>query len=176
MVSDLFRRNNILGNVRAVYNQFIDRVVQQTDYYPYGLPKATSTNPSANRFKYSGKELETDLHLIHYDFEARMQLPTLGLFQRPDPKAGDYPWLNSYTYCGGDPINNIYPCGEFIDVIWDAANVIYDVGAAVNSHINEKENVKGNRTKPDQLIRNSDGSYTYVETKLTGSTNLTKGQ
>lgn len=100
----------------------------------------------------------------------------IGLFQRPDPKAGDYPWLNSYTYCGGDPINNIYPCGEFIDVIWDAANVIYDVGAAVNSHINEKENVKGNRTKPDQLIRNSDGSYTYVETKLTGSTNLTKGQ
>ncbi len=35
----------------------------------------------------------------------------IGLFQRPDPKAGDYPWLNPYTYCAADPINKIDPTG-----------------------------------------------------------------
>ena len=30
-----------------------------TDYYPYGLPMATSTGATVNRYKYSAKELET---------------------------------------------------------------------------------------------------------------------
>ena len=99
------------GNIRAVYNQDDDCIVQQTDYYPYGLPKATSTRPAANPFKYGGKELNTDLPLPFYDFTARMQLPQLCLFQRPDPKASDYTWLNPFSYCAGDPINLVDPTG-----------------------------------------------------------------
>lgn len=35
---------------------------------------------------------------------------------------------------------------------------------------------EGNRTNVDQLIRNEDGSYTLVETKLRSTTRLSKGQ
>ena len=100
------------GNVRAVYNQYSGAVTQQTDYYPYGLPKAKSTKPEANPFKYIGKELTTDLSNAFYDFEARMQLPTLGIFTRPDPKAGDYTSFNAYPYCAGDPVNYVDPDGK----------------------------------------------------------------
>lgn len=41
---------------------------------------------------------------------------------------------------------------------------------------NGQGNVKGNRTNVDQLIRNEDGSYTLVETKLRSTTPLSKGQ
>ena len=100
------------GNIRAVYNQYSTTIVQQTDYYPYGLPKASSNGQEVNPFKYGGKELSSDLSLSYYDFEARMQLPALGIFQRPDPKASTFPWLNTYSYCAGDPINKIDPDGK----------------------------------------------------------------
>ncbi len=104
-------------NVRAVYNQYSGAVTQQTDYYPYGLPKAKSTNAEVNPFKYIGKELTTDLTNPFYDFEARMQLPTLGIFNRPDPKAGKTPSINTYSYCGGDPVNRVDFDGNwYIDV------------------------------------------------------------
>ena len=54
------------------YNQYSGAVTQQTDYYPYGLPKAKSTNAEANPFKYIDKELTTNLST------------------HPDPKNGDY--------------------------------------------------------------------------------------
>lgn len=41
---------------------------------------------------------------------------------------------------------------------------------------NGQGNVKGNRMNVDQLIRNEDGSYTIVETKLRSTTPLSKGQ
>lgn len=37
-------------------------------------------------------------------------------------------------------------------------------------------NVKGNRTVSDQLIRNNDGTFSIIETKLTNKTRLSKGQ
>lgn len=42
--------------------------------------------------------------------------------------------------------------------------------------LNEKGNVKGNRTRVDQLILNDDGTFTGIETKLTKETKMTKGQ
>jgi RHS repeat-associated protein len=78
----------------------------------YGLPKASSNGQEVNPFKYGGKELSTDLSLSYYDFEARMQLPALGIFQRPDPKAREFPSINTYSYCGGDPANRVDKNGQ----------------------------------------------------------------
>lgn len=41
---------------------------------------------------------------------------------------------------------------------------------------NGKGNVKGNRTDTDQLIKNKDGTYTIVETKLSSKTKQSTGQ
>lgn len=42
--------------------------------------------------------------------------------------------------------------------------------------LNGKGNVNGNRTTVDQLIKNEDGSYTIIETKLRDTTPLSPGQ
>ena len=104
------------GNIRAVVDS-AGVAVQTTDYYPYGAPMATSTGASVNPYKYSGKEYETRKSLNQYDFHARNQLPILGLFDQPDTKAGDYPWLNPYLYCAANPIAYIDPTGEDIFVL-----------------------------------------------------------
>ena len=88
----------------------------------YGLPKASSNGQDVNPFKYGGKELSTYLSLSYYDFEARMQLPALGIFQRPDPKAGEFPSINTYSYCAGDPINKIDRNGMEWNIIEDIIN------------------------------------------------------
>ena len=41
---------------------------QHTGYYPYGLPFANASSPTANRRKYGAKELTPDLGLNAYDF------------------------------------------------------------------------------------------------------------
>ena len=41
---------------------------------------------------------------------------------------------------------------------------------------NGKGNVKGNGTNTDQLIKNEDGTFDIVETKLSKKTKLSKGQ
>lgn len=98
------------GNVRAVVDT-LGKAVQTTDYYPYGLPKATATAPSVNRYKYSAKELETRNGLNQYDFLARIYSPAVPMFTRPDDKAIDYPATNPYLYCAANPINIIDPNG-----------------------------------------------------------------
>ncbi len=88
--------------------------IRTTDYYPYGLPTATSTGQEQNRYKYSGtlsfsepfermreNEFETRRGLNFHDFEARMLFNDRALFNRPDPKAQDYPHLSPYSYCAG---------------------------------------------------------------------------
>ncbi|MDE5607939.1 MAG: RHS repeat-associated core domain-containing protein [Muribaculaceae bacterium] len=97
------------GNIRAVARS--GSVIDHIDYYPYGLPKASAPG-SISRYKYSGKEFETRGGLDLYDFNARLQLPTTGLFSRPDPKAWDAPWNNTYLYCSANPINRIDPTGQ----------------------------------------------------------------
>ena len=98
-------------NVRSVVDAD-GKFVQQTDYYPYGMPKANSNGQGVNRYKYSSKEYETESGLNLYDFEARMHDPATCLFRTIDPKAGDYPWLNPYLYCAANPIAYIDPTGE----------------------------------------------------------------
>ncbi len=100
------------GNVRAVVEPDSGIVTQTTDYYPYGLPMATSTGQEQNRYKYSGKEFETRRGLNFHDFEARMLFSDRAMFNRPDPKAQDYSHLSPYSYCAGNPIRYIDPTGE----------------------------------------------------------------
>ncbi|MDE5607491.1 MAG: hypothetical protein K2I64_00995, partial [Muribaculaceae bacterium] len=100
------------GNIRGVFSQYHGMTMQTTDYYPYGLPKATSTNPTVNAYKYGGKELNTDFGIDCYDFEARLQYPSQLRFNRPDPLAGDNPGVNTYLYCNANPIILTDPTGE----------------------------------------------------------------
>ena len=102
------------GNIRAVVRD--GEVIQQTDYYPYGLPMATSTGATVSRYKYSGKEFDTRGGLNALDFHARQYAPATPLFDLTDPKSWDYPWLNPYLYCAANPIMNTDPTGMRVRV------------------------------------------------------------
>ena len=46
-----------------------------------------------------------------YDFGARNYNPLLPMWDKVDPKAGDYPWISPYTYCMNNPMRIIDPVG-----------------------------------------------------------------
>lgn len=47
-----------------------------------------------------------------YDFGARNYNPLLPMWDKVDPKAGDYPWLSPYVYCLNKPLLFIDPNGR----------------------------------------------------------------
>lgn len=46
-----------------------------------------------------------------YDYGARMYDPAMGLFTQIDPLAEQYPHLNPYQYCAGNPVKYVDPDG-----------------------------------------------------------------
>jgi RHS repeat-associated protein len=74
----------------------------------------------ANRFLFHGRDYSSDLGL--YDYRNRFYHPGLGRFLQPDPTgfAGDS--SNLYRHCGGDPVNNVDPTGEYYRLHFNGGN------------------------------------------------------
>ena len=104
--------NDYQGNVRLVVDGN-GSVEQRNDYYAYGGPwgdNAASQGVQPN--KYNGKELDRMHGLDWYDYGARMYDPAMGLFTQIDPLAEQYPHLNPYQYCAGNPVKYVDPDGR----------------------------------------------------------------
>jgi RHS repeat-associated protein len=85
---------------------------QWTHYYPYGKPIASENyNPSAQPYKFGGKEQETMFGLDLYDFHARQMDSRVGSFLTVDPLAEKYYSISPYAYCAGNPIVMTDPDG-----------------------------------------------------------------
>jgi RHS repeat-associated protein len=107
-----------LGNVRVVFDES-GKVLQKTDYYPFGLEidrntPATSqaARYNANRFLYNGKELQVGTGFV--DYGARMYMPELGRWGTVDKMANKYSDNSSYNYVLNRPIIAIDPDGNQI--------------------------------------------------------------
>ena len=101
-----------LGNVRLVANDY--EIEQLNGYYPFGALTGDSFNyydGEGNRFKYGGKEMQSEHRLNWYDFIARPYDPAKGSFLGIDPLAEKYPWVSPYTYCLNNPIKYKDPNG-----------------------------------------------------------------
>ncbi len=106
------------GSVRVVADMW-GRAEQINHYYPYGLTFADAGKaPDHQPFKFGGKELDAMYGLNLHDFHARLQIPDLGRFDRPDPLCEKTPHLSPYLFCANDPVNNTDPTGMDI-VIFD---------------------------------------------------------
>ena len=104
------------GSVRVVADMW-GRAEQINHYYPYGLTFADAGKaPDHQPFKFGGKELDAMYGLNLHDFHARLQIPDLGRFDRPDPLCEKTPHLSPYLFCANDPVNNTDPTGMDI---WD---------------------------------------------------------
>ena len=81
-------------------------VVQQDDYYPFGLTynSYTRENSVKQDFLYNGKELQNELNLGWLDYGMRMYQPDLGRFFTQDRFAEKYYSLNPYQYGANNPL------------------------------------------------------------------------
>ena len=87
----------------AWMTDYAGNVRQFMHYMPYGeLFLNQQTSHYNERFKYTGKERDTE---TDYDyFDARYYSPNLTAWLSPDPLLDKYPGISPYAYCGWNPI------------------------------------------------------------------------
>ena len=108
-----------LGNNREVWKAAYSingtvtpaAVVQQTSYYPSGLPWSDGSGVSTQTYKYNGKEFVEMHGLDTYDYGARGDYPAMGRFMTVDPLAERNYSISPYAYCKGNPVKFIDPTG-----------------------------------------------------------------
>lgn len=110
-----------LGNNHLVYADLnkdgtinpANEIIEENNYYPFGLKHKGYNELPGNGYKYKfgGKELNSELGLDLYDFGARNYDPALGRWLNVDPLAGKYPGWTPYHYVHNNPINMIDPTG-----------------------------------------------------------------
>ncbi|MCK6543626.1 RHS repeat-associated core domain-containing protein [bacterium] len=102
-----------LGNARVTFTDDdangSAETLEYSAYYAFGMRiEGLSTSNPDNKFTYNGKELENDLGLGWYDYQARYYDPQLGRWHAIDP-AGEF--ISPYAYVGNDPVNLVDPDG-----------------------------------------------------------------
>ena len=114
----------------------------------------SSTGAEVNRYKYGGKEFETEDGLNHYDFEARTLIPQTCLFSTPDSKAGNYPSLNPYLYCAANPMKYIDPTGEvWVERYYDGIReIFYDRNVTNQASLEETDYYSDSRFSGVRLL------------------------
>ena len=102
-----------LGSTRAIVEGDDYTEVEQNDYYPFGKRIADNTLPTTttNRWRFSGKEIQTLGGVNLIDFGARLYDDDAVKWKSLDPMAENYLGLSPYAYCSGNPVNAIDPAG-----------------------------------------------------------------
>jgi RHS repeat-associated protein len=113
--------SNHLGSASLITDSS-GNIQQQTDYYPYG-GIAYNAGADANRYKFTGKERDTESGLDN--FGARYDASSLGRFMTPDWAAkpttvpyalfGDPQTLNLYAYVRNNPVSRADADGHCAD-------------------------------------------------------------
>lgn len=118
-----------LGNTRAViYDADADgqldltssELLQQTDYYPFGMQFEPAVIGGENKYLYNGKEMQEDaiggVGLDWYDYGARMYDPSLGRWHTLDPLCEVNRRWSPYRYAYNNPLRFIDPDGMLEEV------------------------------------------------------------
>jgi len=107
-----------LGNVRLSYTSdrlLGVRVIEENNYYPFGLKHQGYNNisppNSVYKYKFNGMEHQDELGLNVYDFGARNYMPDLGRWANIDPLAEQSRRWTPYNYAYNNPVYFIDPDG-----------------------------------------------------------------
>jgi RHS repeat-associated protein len=124
-----------LGNVRIVFTE-IGEVIQQTDYYPFGLEidrsipiQGPAVRNPINRYNFLGKE--TQVATGYIDLQARFYDPLTGRFMQVDPETEGQLEFSPYHYSFNNPIRFSDPDGRFACCGGNPANLV--LGQAQNA-------------------------------------------
>jgi RHS repeat-associated protein len=101
-----------LGNTRVSFDSATGsaRLVQQDDYYPFGMEINRSFTSPKNEYLYNKKELQEELG--EYDYGARFYNPVIGRWNAIDELAENFEHTSPYVYVLNNPINLIDPDGR----------------------------------------------------------------
>jgi RHS repeat-associated protein len=88
-------------------------VDQHLAYMPFGEDFINERHESDIRFKFTGKERDTETGFDY--FGARYYASDLSVWLSVDPMAGKYPGMSAYMYCAGNPVVLVDPDGREID-------------------------------------------------------------
>ncbi|HEU4788961.1 MAG TPA: DUF6443 domain-containing protein [Flavobacterium sp.] len=117
--SYIYQYKDHLGNVRLSYadrsnDGAVDtsEIVEENNYYPFGLKQKGYNigfaigkgNATAQKYKYNGKELQDELGLNVYDYQARIYDPAAPHFWQIDPLAEKMRRWSPYSYAFDNPI------------------------------------------------------------------------
>ena len=113
-------------------------IVEESDYYPYGLQHirqgaaVVSTNPG-QKLKYNSMELQDEMGLDWYDYQARNYDPAIGRWFNIDRLADKSRRFSPYTYALDNPVYFMDPDGmEATSSEIDMTNVNVNSGMAIN--------------------------------------------
>ena len=111
-----------LGSTMSVTDS-VGQVAQTVEYTPWGEVFVEQRNDSicTTPYLFNGKELDEETGLYYYG--ARYYDPKMNVWYSTDPMQEKYPWVTTYGYCLGNPINAIDSYGS--DVVWAIRNGSY---------------------------------------------------
>jgi RHS repeat-associated protein len=104
---DISVKSNLSVRIALEINNINTHVNQYTDYYPFGMPYASSEYPERQPYKFGGKELDEMHGLNWYDFHARQLSTTIPRFTTQDPLAEKYYSVSPYAYCLNNPVKYV---------------------------------------------------------------------
>ena len=127
-----------LGSTRVIVTGTDYHKVEHNDYYPFGKRIADNSLPTTqnNRWRFSGKEVQTLGNIGLVDFGARLYDDFRGQWSTQDALAETYFGLSPYSYCSGNPVSLVDKDGRWLETAWDATNVTLDI-QSLASNINQ---------------------------------------
>ncbi len=133
-----------LGNTRVAFKDTNNSplILQEYEYFPFGMVARDYNYSSNNKYLYNGKELQDDLGLDWYDYGARMYDPALGRWHVQDPRAEKYDSWSLYNYALNNPVLLIDPMGDTVTFNGSKAGVNNAEEQAYNQYKTDLTNIQ----------------------------------
>jgi len=167
----IYFRKDHLGNIREVWHAASNKTIQVTQYYPSGLPWATTPadNLSTQPYKYNGKEFVEMSGYDGLDYGARTYFVDRNGWGSVDPLAEKYPNISPYAYCAGNPVNAVDPDG--MDWIYSTDDKKYSWRDDINAKSKMPEGYQYVGAKNNDILTHMGVSNKY-ETKTDNNTGI----
>jgi RHS repeat-associated protein len=171
-----------LGNSRVTFDKnnttSVADIVQEDEYYAFGLRQPLYVSAVENRYLYNGKEVQKDLDK-QYDYGARFYDPVVGRWTSIDPSAENDAVYSPYIYGFNNPMRFTDPDGR-----WPGpgplsmGNPLYHIAEGFRQVFQGAGNAIDRAyvslsTSIDTKITNAKTSLGFADLKVTSSLNVT---